>query len=314
VRSTAIEVVHVGSASRDLATDDPRGWRLGGGVTYAALTTARLGLRTAAILGADPDAAMAGELNLLRAAGVDLMVVPLAESPVFRNLETPGGRVQECVAPGLPLPVVHVPDAWSRAAAWSVVPVAGEIDAAWASAVPAGALLVVGWQGLLRELAAGQVVRRRSPVPSELLRRADLVGVSRHDLAPGARPADLRRWLRPDAGLLITDGERGGQFARPDPDGTERTWRYDAIPPDANVDPTGAGDVFLAALAAANVRPSLPGDGGADIGRSLAFAAAAASLVIERPGPLGVADLAAVIGRGRRAHRDAPGTRVADHG
>ena len=27
-----VEVVHVGSACRDIAPDDPRGWRLGGGV------------------------------------------------------------------------------------------------------------------------------------------------------------------------------------------------------------------------------------------------------------------------------------------
>ena len=31
-------VVVVGAASRDLVDDDPRGWRLGGGVSYAALT------------------------------------------------------------------------------------------------------------------------------------------------------------------------------------------------------------------------------------------------------------------------------------
>ena len=31
-------VVVVGAACRDLVHDDPRGWRLGGGVTYAALT------------------------------------------------------------------------------------------------------------------------------------------------------------------------------------------------------------------------------------------------------------------------------------
>ena len=48
-----IEVVHVGSACRDIAPEDPRGWRIGGGVMYAALTTARLGLRTAAVVGVD---------------------------------------------------------------------------------------------------------------------------------------------------------------------------------------------------------------------------------------------------------------------
>src|SRR6476619_3904917 len=83
------EVVHVGSACRDLADDDPRGWRLGGGVTYATLTTARLGLRTAAVIGVDDAARDAEELDLLRAAGADLLLVPLSEGPVYHNLETP---------------------------------------------------------------------------------------------------------------------------------------------------------------------------------------------------------------------------------
>ena len=112
-----LEILHVGSASRDIAHGDPRGWRLGGGVTYAALTTARLGLRTAALIGADAAAAAARELDQLRAAGVQLQVVELAESPVFDNVDTPEGRVQTCLAPGVPLPVVDVPDAWRDARA-----------------------------------------------------------------------------------------------------------------------------------------------------------------------------------------------------
>ena len=79
----SIEVVHVGSASRDLTSDDPRGWRLGGGVTYAALTTARLGLRTAALIGVDDEGASADELDLLRTSGVELVVEP---SPIVRRV------------------------------------------------------------------------------------------------------------------------------------------------------------------------------------------------------------------------------------
>ena len=68
-----VEVVHVGSACRDVVPEDPRGWRLGGGVTYASLTTARLGLRTAAIVGVDSTAATASELDMLRqAAGLEV--------------------------------------------------------------------------------------------------------------------------------------------------------------------------------------------------------------------------------------------------
>ena len=91
-----VEVVHVGSACRDVVPEDPRGWRLGGGVTYASLTTARLGLRTAAIVGVDATAATASELDMLRDAGVDLLLVPLDEGPIFHNrrdAEGPGADV-----------------------------------------------------------------------------------------------------------------------------------------------------------------------------------------------------------------------------
>ena len=105
----AIEVVHVGSACRDVAPEDPRGWRIGGGVMYAALSTARLGLPTAAVVGVDAAAAEATEFELLRDAGVELLMVPLSEGPIYHNLETPRGRVQTCVQVGVPLPIPDLP-------------------------------------------------------------------------------------------------------------------------------------------------------------------------------------------------------------
>ena len=45
----------VGAACRDITEDDPRGWRLGGGVSYSALTVARLGVPTRAVIGVDED-------------------------------------------------------------------------------------------------------------------------------------------------------------------------------------------------------------------------------------------------------------------
>ncbi len=300
----AIDVVHVGSASRDLSDDDPRGWRLGGGVTYAAMATARLGLRTAALVGADAAAAGSDELELLRQAGVSVRVLPLDESPVFRNVETRDARIQTCLAPGRPLPLIDLPAEWQAAAAWALVPVAGEIGDAWAGLIPEGVVLAVGWQGWLRGLAAGRRVVRRPPAPSALLQRADLVGVSRHDLVSGMEPSKLRAMLRPSASLLVTDGARGGELWAPADGGPLRAWRYEAIAPVAEVDPTGAGDVFLATLLACRVRPAIVPDGGPGLAGTLALAAAAASLAIERPGVLGVADLAAVIAR---MPRDGPG-------
>lgn len=295
-----IEVLHVGSASRDLTSDDPRGWRLGGGVTYAALTTARLGLRTAALIGVDDDGASADELDLLRDAGVELVLERLREAPVFDNQETPAGRVQVCHVVGEPLAVRDVPPAWREARAWSVVPVAGEIDDTWAAAVPPSAYLALGWQGFLRDLAAGERVRRRAPAASALLARADLVGVSHHDVGFGTSVATIAGFLRPGADLLVTEGDLGGVFVRIGEDQARETFRYLPTATDRETDPTGAGDTFLAALLASVLRPAIVGRHRSRRSPDLRFAAAAGSLAVEGPGLSAVPDRAAVIVRRTR--------------
>lgn len=302
-----IDVVHVGSASRDLTEDDPRGWRLGGGASYSALTTARLGLRTAAIVGVDPAASSASELDLLREAGVALLLVALDEAPVFRNRDTPAGRVQSCLAPGQRLPIPIVPASWHEAAAWSLVPVAGELGDPWTSAVPAGAFVSLGWQGLLRELVTDHEVTRLAPARSPLLDRADLVAVSRHDLEPGSGLAGLLRLLRPGAALIVTDGPAGGRLLHLGGDGRARTQAYAAVAANREVDPTGAGDVFLAALLTSIVRPGTTGRVTRPRPRlDLRFAAAAASFVVEAPGLQGVPDRQAVLARLAHPARHGP--------
>jgi sugar/nucleoside kinase (ribokinase family) len=296
----AIEVVHVGSASRDLTTDDPRGWRLGGGATYAALTTARLGLRTAAFIGVDAVAADADELDLLRAAGVDVRLVPLDEGPIFENIETSTGRIQTCHAVGRPLGIPVLPEAWRGAAGWSLVPVADEVDEGWAAVIPDEGYLVLGWQGMLRDLVPGVRVARRAPAPSALLRRADLVGVSHHDVAAGTGLATLAAFLKPGADLLVTEGIRGGLLVRIGQDGPGETVRYQPTATDRETDPTGAGDTFLAALLSTVLRPAIVGRTRARRSPDLRFAAAAGSLAVEGAGLAGVPDRAAVILRRTR--------------
>lgn len=296
--SQAPEVVHVGSASRDLTDDDPRGWRLGGGAPYAALTTARLGLRTGALVGVDTAAAAAAEMDLLHDAGVDLVLVALDECPVFVNRETASGREQTCVAVGRPLPTEAAPSRWRDVPTWSLVPVAGELEATWAAAVPDAAFVSLGWQGLLRHLQPGHEVVPSAPGASPLVGRADLVGVSRHDLAAGTRPEDLLRWLRTGARLLVTDGPNGGRILQRTDDGLVAARRYGAVTAERDVDPTGAGDVFLAALLVSAIRGVTDASGSRAAPQlDLAFAAAAASFVVEAPGLLGVPNRAAVEAR-----------------
>jgi sugar/nucleoside kinase (ribokinase family) len=292
VTGDALEVLHVGSACRDVAPDDPRGWRLGGGVTYSSLTTARLGLRTGAVVGVDAEGRGATELDLLRDAGVDLMLVPLPEAPIFHNFETTAGRVQTCLQVGVALPVTPLPESWRAAAAWCLVPVAGEVTDAWAVAIPPGALVAVAWQGFLRHLLAGERVVRKPPAASALLSRADIVGASHHDLDPGTRLDDLLPFLKPGGRMLITQGHEGGLLLSSASDGGSRTLRYHAARADDEADPTGAGDTFLAALVATVVRPEVGGRRGQPF--DLRMAAAVGSLVVERPGLSGVPERAAL--------------------
>ncbi len=295
-----VEILHIGSACRDVVPDDPRGWRLGGGVTYASLTTARLGIRTAAIIGVDASAATASELGMLRDAGVMLQLVPLADGPVFHNRETPKGRIQTSVGAGVPLPVPDIPASWRMAHGWSVVPVAGEVTDAWAGVIPADAHLAVAWQGFLRNLAPGERVSRRPPRRSAILHRADLVGVSHHDVAPGTPLSELYALLHPGAHLLVTQGSEGGLLITIGPDGPTETLRYLPTATTHEIDPTGAGDTVLAALPSTVMRPAIAGRHRSRRNPDLRFAAAAGSLVVEGLGLDGVPDRAAVIVRRTR--------------
>lgn len=294
------DVVHVGSASRDIADEDPRGWRLGGGVTYAALATARLGLRTAAVVGVDELAATARELDQLRDAGVDLLLVPLDEGPVFHNLETPSGRRQTALAVGRPVRPMPLPESWRRARAWSFTPVAGELGDDWAEVADPEAVVAVGWQGMLRTLVAGGPVTRLAPAERALLRRADLVGMSHHDVEPDTPLAALAAYLHPGARLLVTQGHLGGLLIDVTAAGPASTLRYLPTRTDREVDATGAGDTFLAALLTATIRPSALGLMRRRVGADLRFAAAAGSLAVEGIGLDGVPDLLAVRARALR--------------
>jgi sugar/nucleoside kinase (ribokinase family) len=279
--AAAPTVVVVGSAARDIDDADPRGWRLGGGVTYGALACARLGLRTAALVGVDPLAAGAHELGSLEQAGVDLVRVPLPTGPVFRNVEHPGGRIQTCLSTATPVPVETLPAAWRDAPAWLLAPVAGEVTDAWASVPRPVACVAFGWQGILRRLVAGERVTPLRPTGSPLLARVDICGISRHDVPHDLSLAPLIGYLRPGARLLLTAGERGGALLHLDDAGRVRGRSYPAIPARADIDPTGAGDATVASVLAGRLV------GGRDTAweaRATHLAALAGSLLVERVG------------------------------
>jgi sugar/nucleoside kinase (ribokinase family) len=302
--AAAPHVLVAGAASRDVTPADPRGWRLGGAVTYASLTLARLGLRVGAFVGVDAASAGARELAAAERAGAVVIRVPLASGPVFEITESPSGRVLRCVATSSELSVLNVPRAWlAHGTPVFLGPVAGELGPEWAAIGGPGTELALGWQGLLRRRQSNTPAERTAPARHALLDVATLVALSTEDAAAGAATESLAGFLPAGATLVRTDGERGGEVfdvplasggsAPGDAGGPPGAWHYTAVPSDRVIDPTGAGDVFLAAMLAARIDPTL--------GPDVLVGAAAASLAVEAPGVEGVPTRAAVLERMRRA-------------
>lgn len=285
-----IDVVVAGAASRDVTSSDPRGWRLGGAATYCSLTIARLGLRVGCLLGVDSLAAGADEIRALEAAGVSLRLFDLAHGPIFENLEVGGHRRQRWLSTSDHLPAAALPAEWRGAAGWLLGPVAGELGPDWGEVATAAALggarVGVGWQGLLRRFDDKGWVETTEPGPSALLEAAGLVVASVDDLGRGDAIGDLKQ-LAPRATIVLTAGEGGGIAVH---DGA--LTRYRAVPAANSGDPTGAGDVFLAALLTAWLLT-----GHLATAATLRFAAAAASCAVDDVGLAGVPSRAQVAAR-----------------
>ena len=299
----APDLVVVGAASRDLSDSDPRGWTLGGGISYAALLAARAGLRVGALIGLDADARDASELQLLRDAGVDVRAVPLERGPVFTNVITAHGRFQLSHGTSDAIPPEALPGAW-RAAPWVLLaPVAGEVPGSWADAVTtwrssggggtgARPAVAVAWQGLLRGLEPERPVEHLRAGPDPLFALADIASVSSEDLRAGS---DALSTLVPHEGqeLVVTSGAGGPLHLRRLPEGFE-VRAYPIVPVPEAVDTTGAGDAFLVGWLVARIR------GGANVAHddSLAAemlaAANLASLTVQGVGLAGVPDADAV--------------------
>jgi sugar/nucleoside kinase (ribokinase family) len=291
------QVVVVGAACRDLVDDDERGWRLGGGASYSALALARLGLAVGALVVADELAASSAELDMVRAAGVDVRVIPGSKGPIFINVETPSGRVQQTPQISDTVDPAYLPAEWLEAKAWMLAPVAAEVGDEWADVVPPQALVGLGWQGMLRVLKDGAPVHHLQPRPSPVVYRADLIGVGADDVDATTTPEDLAAFMKPGATMLFTNGVHGGTaYKRAGTADQLEARHWHSIPIRKYVDPVGAGDTFLSGVFAVWVDPATTsGWDGPD--PDLRLGAAVGSLILEGPGVFGVPYLADAIER-----------------
>ena len=248
---------------------------LGGSVTYGASTARRLGWETAILTSAGPDFDPARDLP-----GVRVFRRAAPATTRFMNIYEPGGtRRQVVTARAVDIELVELPDEWRRPDALLLGPVAGEISGLPATAFEAGCVGAIA-QGWLRDIGAeGRVSPRDWAAPSRDLAGVHVLFLSEHDLAGGAARAPDFLSLVPI--VALTRGWRGLTLLT-------RSGSQD-VPalPRAEVDPTGAGDVFAAAFI---VRYQENGDPLA----AAAFAACAASCAVEGVGTSTLGDRAEV--------------------
>ena len=258
-----VEVVHVGSACRDVVPEDPRGWRLGGGVTYASLTTAQ----ARAADGRDRRGRCHGGHGERARHAARRRGRPVAgaarrgpDLPQPRDAERSGADVGAtgvaAAGPGRPRVV-------ARGAGLVAGPGGGGADRRLGRCGAGRCAPRRRVAGLPARAGGGGAGPPPATGASAIMRRADLVGVSHHDVPAETPLSELYGLLHPGADLLVTQGAEGGLLIRLGPRRADRVAPLPAdTSTDGETDPTGAGDTFLAAFQASILRPAVVGDGG----------------------------------------------------
>jgi 1D-myo-inositol 3-kinase len=250
---------------------------LGGSASYGSLAARKLGWEVGALTSAGGDFDPARDLP-----GVSVFVTPASATTRFQNeYDAQGTRRQTQTARAQDIDLAVLPDAWRSPDALLLGPVAGELRSFPVSAFEAGGVGAIA-QGWLRELAPdGSVSARQWPDASRDLAGVHALFVSEFDLPRGAAARDFLQFVPI---VILTRGWEGVTL-----------FTHDAVRdipslPRQEVDPTGAGDVFAAAFLVRYHEVGDPED-------ACAFAACAASCVVEGVGTSTLGDRAEVLRR-----------------
>ncbi|HLE45293.1 MAG TPA: PfkB family carbohydrate kinase [Methylomirabilota bacterium] len=246
----------------------PAGLRPGGSVLYAGLMALRQGLRVGLVTSYGPDFPQ----DVLPPE-IEVVAVPAPVTTRFALDYTPKGRTLTLRARAAALAPMHLPERFAEAGIAYLAPVADEVASDFAAAFPQAAV-GVGAQGWCRQWDRdGRVSMRPWPDPAPVLARAQALFLSSDDVA-GWEAQALQLYQRVPLGALTLAARGAILFVNGE--------RYPVAPaPAAEVEPTGAGDVFAAAFLIAYNRSGDPFE-------AAAFAAVAGALTVEADGIAGV--------------------------
>ncbi len=228
----AVDYLIIGNITADIISD---GAILGGTSSYSAVTAHRLGQRVGIVSRVGGNTPPLGVLD-----GIVLHAVTAEHTTTFQNVYENGVRFQKWLADGGPLSLADIPQNWRTAPIVHLAPIAQELSPALCAAFPES-LVGVTVQGWLRGKDAENSVRYQPhPELFKWIHHADIVVLSLNDFF-----GDRREMER-----LLAEVPLGVETLGADGCMVYHDGRKDHVPVDAQaeVDPTGAGDIFATAF------------------------------------------------------------------
>jgi sugar/nucleoside kinase (ribokinase family) len=244
------------------------GLRPGGSALYAGLFAHRQGLRVGLLTSYGPDFPFE-----VLPPGIEVVAVPASATTRFALDYRPDGRRLTLKERATRLEPAHLPPHFAETGLAYLCPVADEVAPELVRAFP-DAAIGVGAQGWCRVWdREGAVQMRPWPDPAPILDRAQALFLSSDDVA-GWEDRALDLYQDVPLGALTFAARGAVLFVN---------GQRHVIPaaPAAEVEPTGAGDVFAAAFL-------LRYNAGGDPFEAASYAAVAGALTVEAPGIAGV--------------------------
>jgi hypothetical protein len=226
-----VDYLVIGHITQDVV---PGGLRLGGTVSYAALTAKALGMRVGIVTAYNPG------LNLEILNGISIMAKDSAQTSTFENIATPEGRIQILHHRACEISASQIPENWKKAPIVHLGPVVQELDNDIIHAFP-NSFIGITPQGWLRRWdSQGHVSLQIWEDANKTLPFASAVVMSIEDVQNDE--TQVEKFLSFSRVLVVTEGAAGARLY------WNGDMRYFKPPKKQEIDPVGAGDIFATAF------------------------------------------------------------------
>ncbi|MCX6045509.1 MAG: PfkB family carbohydrate kinase [Chloroflexi bacterium] len=240
--NSQVDILLIGHLTRDLITNHPNSdYRLGGTVSFAAITALRLGRQPTVITRAALDTNLS-ELP----PDVDLHILPSPTTTTFANVYTEHGRIQYCYTPAAAITADEIPVTLRQPRAVLLGPLVNEIGGDIPPIFSDSTLVVAVPQGWMRRWdETGRVYSKPWDSAEIILPHVDVLVLSLEDIDNDL--ARLEPFFKHVPMVVLTEYRDGSTLYQRGEDGRMRETK---IPPRPakEVDPTGAGDIFATAF------------------------------------------------------------------